>query len=127
MGCLNTKSPVWPEPVCETKPKMSAHVYHRAAKTNLPIPQTVQLKPEPDPKGFQSYQTPEDAFCAICLDDYANAPPRWLPCSHCYHVPCITEWFQYSGTQRCPLCQMNFQNSPDDVDELWLKFVSLKV
>lgn len=42
--------------------------------------------------------------CSICL---SNKTDIKLPCSHCYHVECLEEWFDSSPT--CPLCRKNYE------------------
>lgn len=42
--------------------------------------------------------------CSICL---SNKTDIKLPCSHCYHVECLEQWFDSSPT--CPLCRKNYE------------------
>ena len=33
--------------------------------------------------------------CAICMEDFnLNEEAKKLPCKHCFHEPCITEWLK---------------------------------
>lgn len=44
--------------------------------------------------------------CAICMEDFnLNEEAKKLPCKHCFHEPCITEWLKLHGT--CPVCREN--------------------
>jgi len=50
-----------------------------------------------------------DAFvglraCAICTEEIeCDQPTRALPCGHCYHYSCVTDWLRYGST--CPTCR----------------------
>merc|ERR1712216_922260 len=46
----------------------------------------------------------EEQSCAICLEAYRDDELLTaLPCSHVYHVECLTRWLQRSS--HCPLCR----------------------
>ncbi|KAJ4900860.1 RING/U-box superfamily protein [Raphanus sativus] len=47
--------------------------------------------------------------CAICREELAaNEILSELPCSHCYHKDCISNWLTNRNT--CPLCRHNVGN-----------------
>ncbi|CAF2089817.1 unnamed protein product, partial [Brassica napus] len=47
--------------------------------------------------------------CAICREELtANERLSELPCSHCYHKDCISNWLSNRNT--CPLCRHNVRN-----------------
>ncbi|CAM0950293.1 unnamed protein product [Alopecurus aequalis] len=42
--------------------------------------------------------------CAVCLTDFeAEDKVSTMPCNHCFHQGCISEWLQVSCV--CPLCR----------------------
>ncbi|CAM0950292.1 unnamed protein product [Alopecurus aequalis] len=42
--------------------------------------------------------------CAVCLKDFeAEDKVSTMPCNHCFHQGCISEWLQVSCV--CPLCR----------------------
>lgn len=44
--------------------------------------------------------------CAICMEDFRlGEEAKKLPCKHCFHQPCISEWLKLHGT--CPVCRKN--------------------
>lgn len=44
--------------------------------------------------------------CSICMEDFQlNEEAKKLPCKHCFHEPCISEWLKLHGT--CPVCRKN--------------------
>ena len=49
--------------------------------------------------------TNQRPICTICLDSL-NDNPKELPCSHRFHLPCITRW--YSNRRTCPVCRQRF-------------------
>ena len=51
-----------------------------------------------------------ECTCRICLVDYTEKDTLvYLPCLHCYHEKCITDWFQRVeitlASPTCPICQ----------------------
>ncbi|KAI9188244.1 hypothetical protein H9P43_002635 [Blastocladiella emersonii ATCC 22665] len=47
---------------------------------------------------------PEDATCAICIDEYQPGDDLvLLPCKHVYHNACLREWLAVS--KLCPMCK----------------------
>jgi len=43
--------------------------------------------------------------CSICQEDFeVGATVLKLPCRHCYHADCVTEWLHQNNT--CPLCRL---------------------
>ncbi|CCW67812.1 unnamed protein product [Phytomonas sp. Hart1] len=52
-----------------------------------------------------------DSRCTICYDDITvDSGARRLPCGHCYHEKCLTQWFEQHST--CPYCRANLLNYP---------------
>ncbi|KAL3132793.1 hypothetical protein ABBQ38_006720 [Trebouxia sp. C0009 RCD-2024] len=47
-----------------------------------------------------------DEECAICKEPMKTA--KVLPCGHMYHLGCLRDWLQQSGTDNftCPICRM---------------------
>lgn len=44
--------------------------------------------------------------CSICMEDFRlHEEAKKLPCKHCFHEPCISEWLKLHGT--CPVCRKN--------------------
>jgi Ring finger domain len=42
--------------------------------------------------------------CVICLDQFAVGELlKQLPCNHCFHSACISQWLAERST--CPICQ----------------------
>lgn len=53
-------------------------------------------------------QTNGDAAekCNICMEAYEEGQQkRYLPCFHCFHVPCIDQWLEEKAS--CPICRMD--------------------
>lgn len=71
--------------------------------------------PEPSDEDALPTESEDDDpdLCAICLDPVEGADERGasrtLPCTHAFHVGCLTRWLQVRKT--CPLCQRNVQLS----------------
>lgn len=46
------------------------------------------------------------SLCIVCLSEYSPGDVLTrLPCGHCYHQSCVTQWLQRH--QDCPLCKQN--------------------
>ena len=44
--------------------------------------------------------------CAICMEYFSMAEEvEMLPCKHCFHEQCITDWSKLNAT--CPICRMS--------------------
>jgi hypothetical protein len=55
---------------------------------------------------------PEDARCAICLDDYEERDKlRQFACTHHFHQTCVDRWLRRN--RHCPLCQQSLDNAKD--------------
>ena len=49
-------------------------------------------------------QADDIASCSVCLMEYKEGEAVCkLPCSHLYHVDCITQWLQ--ANRNCPYCR----------------------
>ena len=49
-----------------------------------------------------------DEKCIICYADLKEGDEVYfLPCLHCFHVPCLREWFETNKT--CPNCKYELQ------------------
>ena len=44
--------------------------------------------------------------CTICLEDIVD-DTDFLPCAHCFHHKCITQWLNMDHSQqKCPICKI---------------------
>lgn len=63
----------------------------------------------------------EQGQCSICLCDMNSRVAR-LPCGHCFHKSCVTEWLiEPRSGQRCPLCNQKLKT--DLSEPLFTAFV----
>jgi hypothetical protein len=47
--------------------------------------------------------------CTICLNEFKIGDKVYfLPCIHCFHVPCLKEWVK--SQKNCPICKFQFKN-----------------
>ncbi|KAG8088111.1 hypothetical protein GUJ93_ZPchr0010g10361 [Zizania palustris] len=54
-------------------------------------------------KGVPEDKPNEEDVCPICLEEYDEENPRsTTKCKHHFHLCCILEWMERSGT--CPIC-----------------------
>ena len=54
-------------------------------------------------------------ICTICCEDIDNLNTSWkLPCSHSFHIGCISKHFANSGACTCPNCRMSCSTTNDD-------------
>ncbi|KAL5231291.1 hypothetical protein ABZP36_030067 [Zizania latifolia] len=54
-------------------------------------------------KGVPKDKPNEEDVCPICLEEYDEENPRsTTKCKHHFHLCCILEWMERSGT--CPIC-----------------------
>jgi len=52
--------------------------------------------------------------CPVCQDDFElEEEAVKLPCSHYYHLPCITTWLKQRNT--CPLCRFELPMEPSAI------------
>ena len=57
-----------------------------------------------------------DISCAICLKTYKQGDKVFfLPCQHCFHVPCIMPWF--NSNHVCPQCRYDLNEGQEPEDE----------
>eukprot|EP01083_Nonionella_stella_P258428 883353_1 len=61
---------------------------------------------------------PPDAICRICRGNHTPDKPLYHPClcsgSIKYiHEPCLSEWLQHSGANKCEVCQFEYQYNLD--------------
>lgn len=40
----------------------------------------------------------------VCLESLGSSYHKLDKCGHCFHKPCIDQWFESSGKQSCPTC-----------------------
>jgi hypothetical protein len=43
--------------------------------------------------------------CCICLEKFGNKTVAKLSCNHKFCESCISEWFEISVNNKCPLCR----------------------
>ncbi|KAG8093539.1 hypothetical protein GUJ93_ZPchr0012g19051 [Zizania palustris] len=71
---------------------------YRTARHNR-VPDAVLSLPETNAADARQ------AECAVCLEDFmADDKLRTMPCSHCFHDRCLSEWLRISRS--CPLCRL---------------------
>lgn len=52
--------------------------------------------------------------CSICFDALGSRPLELLPCSHLFHLSCLTEWLRVGSGQSgksCPICRQPLTRS----------------
>jgi len=61
----------------------------------------------------QSQAKPELEKCSICLATMEEHEETMiLYCGHKFHKLCITQWFEASAKERCPICRADSQGNP---------------
>lgn len=81
-------------PSAPPAPQSSAHPVMRAAPAT---------RPEKPPQ----CRVDSDE-CPICLD--AMIEKTYLPCGHCFHKSCVTQWITYDAS--CPVCRRSHTLTP---------------
>jgi len=66
------------------------------------------------PDKMISFQEENGFNCAICQENLFASSQFALPCSHAYHLQCITKLRETSGNiQSCPVCRSQVSNDVD--------------
>lgn len=63
--------------------------------------------------------------CAICLSECDHSSTHLEPCNHVFHIKCITQWLDKSGT--CPLCRVRATLPPQTKNKPRQKTLKIRV
>ncbi|GKT32854.1 RING finger protein 32 like protein [Aduncisulcus paluster] len=98
-------------------------------ESSLTLAQKMSLVPRPAPlltatqwdAVLLTFKKRCDRYCSICLCKYRSKTQIVLPCSHSFHLKCLSQFERIVSVRQCPLCRADYAEMKEvDIGrELW--------